>query len=638
MLKNWKSVDICRTNTATDVPNRQARKPTELPQVTSSSKTEPEETIRNQPYSWGEVISMVFRHKSELLKANIIAIFGALLSVPIPLLIPLLVDEVLLNRPGNAIAFMNRLFPETWQGPILYITAILVLTLLMRLASLVLGVWQTRQFTTISKNIIFGIRRGMLQRLARVSMSEYETLGSGTVASHLVTDLDAVDSFLGVATSKFLVAVLSIVGTAVVLLLMHWQLALFILFLNPLVIWVTTIFGRRVKELKKRENSAYQIFQESLAETLDAIQQIRASNRESHYIARIIGKADHIRHHSATFTWKSDAATRLSFTVFLFGFDIFRALSMLMVLFSDLSIGQMLAVFAYLWYMMGPVQEVLAIQYAYNGARAALDRINRLMEIDLEPVFPHQVNPFRGKTTVSLSLDRISFRYGDGPLVLNDITLDIRAGEKIALVGASGGGKTTLVQVILGLYPPESGDILFDGVPVTKIGMDVVRDNVATVLQHPALFNDSVRANLTLGREMDDQSLWQALEIAQLAETVSELDQGLDTLVGRNGIRLSGGQQQRLALARMVLSDPKVVILDEATSALDTTTESRLHDAMQRFLKGRTTLIIAHRLSAVKQADRALVFEDGRIVEEGSHEELIRNQGLYASLYGRQEY
>ncbi|MCB1869390.1 MAG: ABC transporter ATP-binding protein, partial [Gammaproteobacteria bacterium] len=243
---------------------------------------------------------MVFRHKSELLKANIIAIFGALLSVPIPLLIPLLVDEVLLNRPGNAIAFMNRLFPETWQGPILYITAILVLTLLMRLASLVLGVWQTRQFTTISKNIIFGIRRGMLQRLARVSMSEYETLGSGTVASHLVTDLDAVDSFLGVATSKFLVAVLSIVGTAVVLLLMHWQLALFILFLNPLVIWVTTIFGRRVKELKKRENSAYQIFQESLAETLDAIQQIRASNRESHYIARIIGKADHIRHHSAT--------------------------------------------------------------------------------------------------------------------------------------------------------------------------------------------------------------------------------------------------------------------------------------------------------------------------------------------------
>ena len=167
--------------------------------------------------------------------------------------------------------------------------------------------------------------------------------------------------------------------------------------------------------------------------------------------------------------------------------------------------------------------------------------------------------------------------------------------------------------------------------------MDVVRDNVATVLQHPALFNDSVRANLTLGRKMDEQALWQALKIAQLDDVVNELDQGLDTPVGRNGIRLSGGQQQRLAVARMVLSDPRVVILDEATSALDTTTESRLHVALQQFLVGRTTLIIAHRLSAVKQADRALVFEDGRIVEQGSHEELIRNQGLYASLYGRQE-
>lgn len=601
------------------------------------SKTDPQESIRNQPYRWAEVVSMVAKHKRELISANLIAIIGALLSVPIPLLIPLLVDEVLLNQPGAAVAFMNLLFPHSWQGPILYILTILLLTLLMRLTSLLMGVWQTRQFTAISKDIIFQIRRQMLQRLARVSMSEYETLGSGTVASHLVTDLDAVDSFLGVATSKFLVAILSIIGTALVLLLMHWQLALFILFLNPLVIWVTTIFGRHVKELKKRENSAYQIFQESLSETLDAIQQIRASNRESHYIARIVDKAYRIRRDSAAYTWKSDAATRLSFTVFLFGFDIFRALSMLMVLFSDLSIGQMLAVFAYLWYMMGPVQEVLAIQYALNGARAALERINRLMAINLEPVYPHRINPFSGKTTVSLSLQRICFRYGDGPRVLNDITLDIRAGEKIALVGASGGGKTTLVQVILGLYPPESGQVLFDGVPVSEIGMDVVRDNVATVLQHPALFNDSVRANLTLGREMDDQLLWQALKIAQLDDVVRELDQQLDTLVGRNGIRLSGGQQQRLAVARMVLSNPRVVMLDEATSALDTVTESRLHEELRQFLQGRTTLIIAHRLSAVRQADRALVFEDGRIVEQGSHDQLIRNRGLYASLYQRQE-
>lgn len=597
----------------------------------------PPESIRSSSYSWREVVNMVLAHWRELTKANLIAILGTIMAVPIPLLIPLLVDEVLLDQPGFAVETINALFPQGWHHPILYILAILFLTLLMRLLALVFAVWQTRQFTIISKDVTYRIRRSLLQRLERVSMSEYETLGSGTVASHLVTDLDSVDNFLGVVTSKFLVAVLSIVGTAVVLLWMHWQLALFILFLNPVVIYVTTVFGRKVKTLKKRENSAYQLFQESLSETLDAIQQIRASNREKHYFRRIIGKADNIRHHSAAFTWKSDAAQRLSFAIFLFGFDIFRAGSMLMVLYSDLTIGQMLAVFAYLWFMMGPVQEVLAVQYAYNGARAALDRINSLLAIDLEPDYPHNSDPFTGKTTTTLRLERIRFRYGDGPLVLNDVSLDAKAGEKIALVGASGGGKTTLVQVILGLYTPESGRVLFDGVPVDEIGMDVVRDNVATVLQHPALFNDTVRINLTLGHDIPDENLWQALEVAQLDEIVRDLDHGLNTLIGRGGIRLSGGQRQRLAVARMALTDPKVVILDEATSTLDTTTERKLHEALQQFLKGRTTLIIAHRLSAVKQADRALVFEDGHIVEEGSHDELIENDGLYAFLYGRHQ-
>ncbi|RDH89741.1 MAG: ABC transporter ATP-binding protein [endosymbiont of Seepiophila jonesi] len=580
---------------------------------------------------------MILQHRRELIAANIIAIFGAIAAVPVPLLIPLLVDEVLLNQPGRAIATIDSLFPASWQGPTLYILAVLGLTLILRLITLILGVWQTRQFTCIAKDVIFRIRRDLLQRLEHISMSAYETLGSGTVASHLVTDLAAVDNFVSTTTSKFLVAVLTITGTALVLLWINWPLALFILLLNPIVIYFTTVFGRRVKHLKKEENSAFQLFQESLEETLDAIQQIRASNRERHYIQRIIDKAESIRHHSAAFTWKSDAAGRLSFVIFLFGFDIFRAVSMFMVLYSDLTIGEMLGVFAYLWFMMGPVQEVLNVQYAYQSAQAALSRINQLMRVDLEPVFPHLENPFKGKTTVSVELKNIHFAYGEGPPVLNDISLQISAGEKVALVGASGGGKTTLVQILLGLYPPASGEVLLDGVPVNRIGMDVVRDHVATVLQHPALLNDSVRVNLTLGRDVPETELWQALKIAQLDATIERMDQGLETLIGRFGVRLSGGQRQRLAIARMVLTNPSVVILDEATSALDTTTEGNLHSALQQFLAGRTTIIIAHRLSAVKQADRVLVFEDGRIVEQGRHEELIANNGLYSSLYGKQQ-
>ena len=193
----------------------------------------------------------------------------------------------------------------------------------------------------------------------------------------------------------------------------------------------------------------------------------------------------------------------------------------------------------------------------------------------------------------------------------------------------------TLVQVILGLYPAVSGDIYFDGINVSEVGLDVVRENVATVLQHPAMFNDTVKENLCLGREAEDSVVWQALEIAQMKETVQKMPEGLDTIIGRSGIRLSGGQRQRLAIARMIIADPKVVILDEATSSLDTETEARLHDAMHAFLQNRTTLIIAHRLSAVKQADRVLVFDSGKIIDEGRHDELINREGLYRDLYAR---
>jgi ATP-binding cassette subfamily C protein len=586
-------------------------------------------------YTWRSVVHVALQHKHELVRANVIAVAAALMSVPIPLLLPLLVDEVLLHRPGAAVAFMNRIFPSAWHGPVLYVCAVLLLSVVLRFAAMGFTVWQSLQFTRIAKNVTYRIRRELLTGLERVSMGEYETLGSGGVASHFVTDMEAVDQFIGTTIGRFLIAVLMLIGTAAILLWMHWQLALFILFMNPIVVYFTMVLGKYVKKLKRKENAAFEIFQQSLTETLDAIQQIRASNRERHYLRRVIDHARGVRDHGAEFAWKSDAANRFSFLVFLIGIDIFRAVSMLLVVFSSLTVGQMMAVFSYLWYMMSPVQEVLNIQYAYFGAKAALARINRLVDLRAEPSYPHRRNPFAGKHTVGVQVRDVCFAYGDVPPVLNHLSLSMRPGEKVALVGASGGGKSTLVQVLLGLYTPQFGTVCFDGVPVTEIGLDVVREHVAVVLQHPALLNDTVRNNLTLGRELPDASLWQALHIAQLAEDVAAMPRGLDSVVGRQGLRLSGGQRQRLAIARLILSDPKVVILDEASSALDTETEARLHEAMHAFLQHRTTLIVAHRLSAVRQADRVYVFDAGTIIEEGDHRELMQSGGLYSKLYGR---
>ncbi len=605
----------------------------------------PDDTATSQPplppvggYDWGYVLGIAREHRRSLIIAHLVAILATVASVPIPLLMPLLVDEVLLDQPGALVNGIQQYAPESWHGPVLYLTAVLIITVVLRLFSLAMGVWQMQRFTDVAKDVVYRIRCELLGRLQHVSMSEYELTGSGAVTSHFVTDLEAVDNFVGVTLSKFLVAVLTLIGVTVILLWMHWQLALFILLMNPVVIYLTMVMGKKVKELKRRENSAFEIFQQCLTETLDAIQQIRASNRERHYLARVVETAGQIRTHSASYAWKSDAASRLSFAVFLFGFDVFRAISMLMVVYSDLSVGKMMAVFGYLWFMMSPVQEILTIQYAFFAARAAMGRLNRLLDLQQEPQYPHEQNPFKDRQTVSVSLHNISFAYGDNPQVLNDVSLEIAAGEKVALVGASGGGKSTLVQVILGMYTPESGQICFDGVPVTKIGMDVVRQNVATVLQHPAMFNDTVRNNLTLGAEVSDQALWDVLEVAQLRTTVAEMPAQLDTVIGNTGIRLSGGQRQRLAIARMILADPKVVILDEATSSLDTETEVLLHTAMHDFLEGRTTLIIAHRLSAVRQADRVYVFDGGTIIEEGQHEQLIDNGGLYQRLYGHLQH
>jgi ATP-binding cassette subfamily C protein len=587
--------------------------------------------------SWKEIRRLALRHKKSLLLANLVAVLATLCSVPIPLLLPLLVDEVLLKQGDAALKVMNNFLPAQWQTAVGYVGLMVALTLMLRASALVFNVLQARLFARLSKDIVYRIRVRLIERLKRISLGEYESLGSGTVTTHLVTDLDTLDKFVGETLSRFLVAMLTLTGTAGILLWMHWKLALLILLFNPVVVYATVQLGKRVKNLKKLENDSTSRFTQALTETLDAIQEVRAGNRQGYFLGRLGMRAQEVRDYAVASQWKSDASSRASGLLFQFGIDIFRAAAMLTVLFSDLSIGQMLAVFSYLWFMIGPVEQLLNLQYAYYAAGGALTRINQLLARADEPQYAGGANPFVGQPTVGVEVRGLSFAYNDEP-VLDGLNLSISPGEKVAIVGASGGGKSTLVQLLLGLYTAQAGTIRYGASSLEEIGLETVREHVAVVLQHPALFNDTVRANLTMGRERSDDACWRALEIAQLAHTIQALPNGLDSIVGRSGVRLSGGQRQRLAIARMVLAEPSVVILDEATSALDAATEYALHQALGQFLQGRTTLIVAHRLSAVKQADRVLVFDGGKIAEDGGHQELIAEGGLYAKLYGHLQH
>lgn len=586
-----------------------------------------------QPISTSWLIAQAKQHKKRLIIANLIAIFATLVSVPIPLMMPLMVDEVLLNKPAHGIAFFNHFLPEGLQTPSAYIVMVLVVVILMRAASQALNIWQSRQFTLVAKAITCQIRQTLLDKLGRVTMGEFEQRGSGGISSHLVTDVESIDQFIGNSLSRFVVGLLTVVGTAAVLLWLNWLLGLVILLVNPVVIYFSRKMGERVKALKKEENQSFERFQQRLIETLDGIYQLRAANREKAYLDRLKEDADSIRLDADRYAWQSEAAGRISFLLFLIGFELFRALAMIMVLFSDLTIGQIFAVFGYLWFMLGPIQELLGIQYAWFSASAAMKRLNVLLELEEEQNMQTGSASLTNTSSFSIECRQLTFSYDGDKNVLSNLSLVIPAGKRVALVGASGGGKSTLIQLLLGLYRKQSGDILVNGEPIENMGYAHFRDHCAVVLQHPVIFNDSLRANLSLGREFDDSALWQALRIAQLSDVVERLEQGLDSQVGRQGVMLSGGQRQRLAIARMILTEPKFVILDEATSALDTQTEALLHQALNDFLHERTTLIVAHRLSAVKQADIIFVLDDGNLVQSGHHHELIQKEGLYQTLY-----
>ncbi|WP_367986455.1 ABC transporter ATP-binding protein [Vibrio sp. NTOU-M3] len=582
--------------------------------------------------SW--LITQVKLHKRKLIGANIIAIIATLISVPIPLMMPLMVDEVLLNQPATGLEIMNAVLPASWHTPTGYVFFTLFLVILMRSASQALNILQSRQFTLVSKTITCRMRQKMIEKLGKISIRQYETRGSGGINAHLVTDIETIDQFIGSTLSKFLISLLTVIGTAAVLLWLEWRLGLFILLVNPIVVYFSRKLGNKVKHLKKRENQSFERFQNRLVETLDGIYQLRAANKEREFLNQLNAHADQIRSDADKYAWQSEAAGRVSFLLFLLGFELFRAVAMLMVLFSDLTIGQIFAVFGYLWFMLGPVQEILSIQFSWYSAKAALTRINTLLELEEEYRPNSKVNPFSPEKEVDVRVENVNFSYNQDHKVLNDLSLTIPAGKKVALVGASGGGKSTLIQLLIGVYRPDSGLIRFNGETSDDITFDIIRDKIAVVLQQPILFNDSLRHNLTLGSDYSDLELWRALEVAQMQDVITQLSDGLNTQIGRSGIRLSGGQRQRLAIARMILSNPQFVILDEATSALDTATEAALHTALSEFLKGRTTLIVAHRLSAVKQADLIYVLEDGQVSQAGTHGELVEQEGLYQTLYG----
>ena len=575
------------------------------------------------------ILKQLIGYKKEVFYGNIIAIVATLLVVVIPLFIPLLVDELLLAEEHGLISWISQnLFNSDVKG---YVLFILIVILVLRVLSTFLSILQSKIFVSISKNITYGMRASLLSHLRGVSLKEYEMMRVGAVTSKLVTDVETIDGFVSSTISKLIVAVLMLLFSAVILLWIHWQLAIFILITNPLVVLFTVKLARNIGELKKEENKAVEVFQSSLTETLALFHQIRAANKEEYFFEQSRIKADELRTHAINYGYKSDRALKYSYLVFLAGYEVFRAVSILAVAYSDLSVGLMLAVFSYLWVMVTPIQDIINFQYVLATAKVACKRIESIYDMEQEAQIIEKKNPFSTRDAVDIEIRNLTFAYEKSKNILTNINMQIKQGTKVAIVGASGSGKTTLSNILVGFYPLDSGEILYGSISNKHLKLSTIRENIHLILQHPKLFNDTMLFNLTLGKNYSDENVQNALHIAQLDDVIDGLDLGLNTLVGKDGIKLSGGQRQRVAIARMILADPKVVIFDESTSALDVHTEVKLFEALQDFLSKKTVITIAHRLSTIKSAEFIYVLENGKVVDSGSPQELLSKDESYFS-------
>jgi ATP-binding cassette subfamily C protein len=587
----------------------------------------------NEKISLNYIFKLLLHNRKALIIGQLLTIIAILVSVPIPLLLPLLVDEVLLHKPDFFVNNIDNLFGS--GNAFYYIAIVTIIVLFLRLVYFIFGVAITKIFTQVSKYVTFKIRERLLTHLELVNMNEYESLGSGSISANLITDVNTLDNFIVSIASKFIASILTLLAVAIVIITIDPILGLMILFIQPIIMILSKKIAKKTGVLKQEENKAIEVFQNNINETLDLFGQIKASNKEKYFFDDSIKKAQNIQKTSNEFNYKSVAYERFSFTIFLIAFEIFRAVGLILVAYSDLSIGLMFAMFGYIWFIMTPVQDILTIQYAYASASAAINRINKILDLKCEK---NGVEKFpKNSRKIDISIQNLNFSYKEDKATLKDVTFNIKAGDKVAIIGASGSGKTTIAHLISGFYSKDSGDILYNNISIDKLSRQSLRENIFLVLQMPILFNNTLKFNITMGNEnISDEQIFEALKIAQLYETVEKMSDKLETIVGKHGVRLSGGQRQRLSIARMIIANPAVVIFDESTSALDVHTEVKLFNDLEEFLKEKTVITIAHRLSTVKNANMIYVLEDGKLVQSGNHKELEEKEGHYLEFVKNQ--
>jgi ATP-binding cassette, subfamily B, bacterial len=565
--------------------------------------------------SWRRVTSLFKPYRARLLAVLALIVVSASLGVVSPFLLRDVLDHAI---------------PEDRDGLLVALVAGMIA---ISIATGVLGVLQTWLSNLVGQRVMHDLRAQVYRHLQRLSLAFFTRTRTGEIQSRIANDIGGVQTVVTNTATSIFSNVTTVVATIVAMVLLDWRLAVFSLALTPVFVAVAKKVGNQRKRITTEKQGVMadmsSLVQESLsvsgillgksmgrgAELADRFERESAGLADLEVRSRMAGR------------WMM-ATVQTTFAVMPALVYLFAGLEA-----GAISIGTVVAFTTLQTRIFFPIQSLLGVSVDVKSSSALFERVFEYLDLDVD-IHPgeRELPDPRG----DVRIDDVWFRYDEETWTLEGVDIDIPAGTRTAIVGETGSGKTTLGYLVGRLYDPEDGAVTIDGVDVRTLTFDALAATVGVVSQETYLFHASVRDNLRFARpDATDEEVEAAARAAQIHDVIAALPEGYDTVVGERGFRFSGGEKQRIAIARTILRNPPVLVLDEATSALDVQTERAVEEALEELAAGRTTIVIAHRLSTVRDADQIVVLDGGRIAERGTHDELLASGGRYAAMVAR---